>query len=699
MEFKILLVSLIMALSVCAAADVPLSPYLYAAEKSSAITYTTFQTANNTTAKLVNIGGEAALLLVDGKLAADKNAILFTITDYYKKSFYPADSEMAELKGYADKFNKSRNAMTQYGPAEKVCYEQGTFLSHKPCSDMASCMATASLVCTISGADGCTMDVLATHILAYSKDIKKLNDAYAKFSTALSGFGPTTTTASLDQMDSAFGEMKAAADETSQSKLRFESGCRDCLGICPKPNFDYASITSGKAKISALRVKVAPFASMGTTAEKVALSTADRIAYKEGEEQAAIHVPRYDASLSKFGSLKAQAVLAKALVAESDFVSAADSFISKSEELEHKVDKRNFDGFDALLFSYESSGNALAAMINNSTDAYYRTVDEQDSSGDLLLQAMWKTDAKSQKSRDGYNALAGRKNALDAKLSPPLPNAQYDSIKRDYTRLSMDAQQFISTSGSPTDSIFTAGNGLERTSIDGAMVLASNFMPISFNERQRVAKFIPPIVLGVIDLSILAVVLVLFVAVFYKFHGVFRNKLAISGWALTAAAFVFVLLIGSVGFYSIVLSAEKYASFSDFLGTIRASDRVAVVVQEAGADADSVKAMRACADQVQSQVALLGKKTIKYYISGNDCHRFMPVPANNSTTTAYDETTGLSASKCLDAMPDVPLFDLRYSAENQPPAFTTVVVKQAIFKGNEAYYAKKPMCDAANVLG
>ena len=62
-------------------------------------------------------------------------------------------------------------------------------------------------------------------------------------------------------------------------------------------------------------------------------------------------------------------------------------------------------------------------------------------------------------------------------------------------------------------------------------------------------------------------------------------------------------------------------------------------------------------------------------------------------------TSGLTSSACLDNIPDVPVFDLQYAKENAAPAFTTVVTKQAIVKGNETYYGKTPMCDIANVLG
>ncbi|MFA6490112.1 MAG: hypothetical protein WCT52_05540 [Candidatus Micrarchaeia archaeon] len=698
MRFSALFIALMISLPLIFAAEFSITPYLYVNEKNSTVTYATFSTGNNSTAKLASINGEEAILLIDGKIITDKAVISSTITTYYTTQFYPSDADMAELKGFALAFNKSRNALTKYGQAEKVCYEQGTFLAHKPCSDMTSCMATASLVCTISGAEGCTVDLLATHILAYSKGITALNAAYSKFITGFNGFGPTTVAASLDQMDAAFNDMKTAGTDVSKSKLIYPEtyACSDCLGICPEPKFDYASITSGKAKIASLRTKTAPFSNMGKTVEKVALSTTDRIAYKEGEEKAAIYVPRYDSAKAKFGGLKAQAVLAKSLAADSDFVSAADAFISKSDSIENAVDKRKFDGFDALLLSYENTGSALASVINNSTDAYYRAIETQDNAGDLLLQAMWKANGASQSVIDGYNALGARKLALDSKFSPPMAKTAYDSLAQEYSALAADVLKFTYSSNSPTDSVFAAGNKLERTSVDGAMTLASSFVPISFNTRQSIARYIPPIVLGVIDISILAVALAVFAGVFYHFHGFFRSKLAISGWVLTAVGFVFVLLIGSVGFYGIVMSAEKYATFSDFFGAATTADRVAVIVRETGADSEAVAGMHACAEQIRTQMALSGKKTIKYYIDGGDCHSFMPV---SGSTSLYDETTGLLAETCLDSMPDVPVFDLRYSAENQPPAFTSVVVKQAIFKGNTAYYSKKPMCDAANVLG
>ena len=710
MRMLSLLLGLALLLSTAFAAEFAIAPYLYSAEKGAAVDYLTFQSGDSN-AKVAKINGEESLLLLDGKLVTDKATIAGVMSGYYQANYYASPGDLAELKGYADRFNASRNVQTKYGPAEQICYTSGTFLAHKPCNDLASCIQTATMFCTITGSDGCMVDLLATHILTYKKSIDKLNDAYSKFSLAYSGFGPTTITDSLNSMDASFDSMKAAADEVSQSKLRqpekipCNAGCDSahiqncCLGVCPEAQFDYAAITAGKAKVASLRAKTQPFANLDIIVAKIALSTQDRINYKQGEEKAAIFAPKYNSSKAKYGGLKAQAVEAKALASDSNFVSVADAFLSKTEELDQRMEKRQFDGFDALLSGYESAGKSLSSMINNSTSAYRTALEAQDAAGDQILQAQWRVDRLSTASLASYNSLADRKNKLDAKFAPPMTAAQYGSLAGEYGKVESDTRTYVASSSTAADAVFSAGNTFGRASVDGAMSLVSSMVPISFKTRQSFARYVPPMVLGAIDLSILAVALLAFVAVFYHFHGFFKSRIAISGWLLAMLGFMLMLVVGSVGFYSIVLSNERATSFYEFFGTIRASDRAAVIVDRSGATDPGAQAMSNCADQLEAQLSVLGKKTLKYYISGDGCSYRIPKPtANNSTSAGFEVKSGLSAANCLDSIPDVPVFDLKYSSENQVPVFTTVVAKQALIKGNEAYYAKNPMCDIANVL-
>lgn len=696
MRTSVALLGILVAISF-ASAEFSLSPYLYAGEKNASVEHLAFS-YNNSTIDVIKVGGQEALLTADGRLVPDKEFIGAALTDYYRQNYYLSSSDLSELKGYADAFNKSRNAMTRYGPAEQLCWTSGTFLAHKPCNSLTTCMATASLVCTISGAEGCTIDLLASHILAYSNDVAKLNAAYDKFLAGFNSLGPTTLTASFDKMTSAFDDMKSAADETRTSKLIYPEtfSCRDCLGICPEPRFDYSSITAGKAKISALRTKTAPFAALNSAVDRLSLSVAERMVYREGEEKAVIFLPKLKASEVKFAGLKATAVQAKALVADSAFVSAADSFISKQDSLEQKAEKRDFEGFDSLLSSYESAGRALVGMINNSTSAYQDAYEAQDAAGDQLLQALWRVNRLSPSSLSAYNSLADRKNKLDAKFSPPMTSAQYASLASDYGKVESDGRAYVAASATVEDSVFAVGNTFGRASVNGAVSLAGSMAPISFKTRQSVAAYVVPAVLGVLDLSLLSLALLVFAGLFYRFRGFFRSRLAVSGWVLVFLGAVFVLVIGSAGFYGIVLSTEKYTSFTDFYGAIRADSRAAVIVEESGVNSGtSLDAMRKCADQIELQLASIGKKAYKYYINQNSCKSVIPKGGN--ATNATEVKSGL-ATACLDSMPDMPVFDLRYSEENQVPVFTTVVTKQAIFKGNAAYYGKKPACDAANVL-
>lgn len=700
MKFAYVLLAVAVLLS-SSFAEFSMDPYLYSGESASSVSVVSFA-AQGGTAKLYKVGGTETFLVLGDQIVSDKAQIGPLLTKHYMDTYYPSASEIAGLKAAADSFNASRNYKTKYGPVEQTCYSSGTFLSYKPCNDMATCMQTASLVCYVTGSDGCMVDVLASHILAYKKSIDKLNSAYSKFDLAYGLFSSATAASSLNSMDEAFIAMKSAADEIMQSKLRFPEAttCRDCLGICPEGHFDYASLTTGRNQVAALKAKVAPLVFLDTVVDKLAISTNERINFRAGEEKAVLLSPKYDAAKAKYGGLKAQAVEARALVSDTSFVSVADNFLAKGDELDMRISKRDFAGFDAALSSYESSGRSLAGMLNNSTAAYRLAINMQDDAGDDVLKAQWRVNRLSQVSVDSYNALAEKKNRLDANLTPPMASAQYISLSGKYASLSSDAQAYVAASASAQESVFGLGNAFSRTTVDGAMAVASSITPVSFKTRQSFAKFVPPLVMAAVDLSILAVAVIVFAAVFYHFRHFFRSKLMISGWVLTLLGFTFLLIVGSVGFYSIVMSTEKFTSFTEFMGTVSTSGSVAVIVEEGGAPSDAIASMRACADQVEQQAKLLGKPTIKYYINGNTCTRMLPGNLTNSTAnTTYSTTTGLSASACLDSIPDVPVFDLQYAKENASPTFTTVVTKQAIMKGNEAYYSKKPMCDIANVLG
>ena len=686
------------------AAEFQIAPYLYSSESNLTATSLSFQ-YNNSTAKIYKINNEEALVSLDGALVTGKPQISAMLTNYYTSQFYPSPAELSDIAVQAKAFNDSRNYQTRYGPAEKMCWTAGTFLAHKPCNDMASCTMTASLVCTISGSDGCIIDLLAIHILAYSKGVSQLNAANAKFNSAYDSFSAGNIASPLDSMDAAFDDMKAASIVISASKLRYPetTTCMDCLGICPEARFNMAAITSGKAKVAELRAKTLPLASLDMVIEKVALSTQDRLKYREGEEKAKIYQPRFASATAKFSGLKAQAVEAKALVADSQFVSAANDFINKGDALEQKLLSRQFDGFDAALSGYDSSGAKLQSMINNSTASYYKALNAQDDAGDAVLQAEWRVSRLSTQSVSSYNLLAEKKNKLDSEFAPPKTATEYAALSAKYQNVTLGAKTFVAASKGAQESVFGAGNAFSRASVDGAMGLVSSMVPVSFKTRQSFAQFVPPLLVGAIDLVILFAAIAVFAYVFLHFRRFFHNKIAVSGWVLTLLGFMFILIIGSVGFYSIVISTERFTSFTEFMDTMSGAKTVALIVDEKGASNEGIINMRACAEQIEAQMRLQGKATMKYYINSATCTSILQKSAGNatgnSTKLQLDTKTGLSPTACLDSIPDVPIFDLQFSKENKAPSFTTVVTKQALISGNEDYYGKKPMCDIANVLG
>ncbi|MCX6772426.1 MAG: hypothetical protein NTV88_01495 [Candidatus Micrarchaeota archaeon] len=701
MKGLVALFGFILLLATVSHADFMLKPYLYSSDANGTINYTSFS-YNNSTAKIVNINGIPALVLLNEQMVTDKGQIGGIIKAYYDANFYLSPEDIATLHDAEDAFNKSRNYMSKYGPVEKTCRSGGTFLDYKPCNDMVSCTQTASLICYVTGSDGCMVDVLATYILDYKKGIDKLEAGNTQFESAYLMLTPDTMGTSFPQMSDALATMKQGADIVAINKLRFpeKTYCADCIGVCPEAHFDYDSLKAAQNSITALQAKTAPYTKLESTIELVSTSTDDRINYKLGEEKAIIFSPKMKSATAKFAGLKAQAIEAKALVSDSNFVAAADSYLNKADALEQDFAMRKFDSFTNEISAYETAGLTLQSMINNSTSAYKIALEAQDSASDKVLEAQWSVNQLSKSSVDSYNSIATRKTQLDSGFKPPATGAQYAALANNYNKVQVDAQTYVAASKSVQQSIFGAGNALGRTSVDGVMSLASSMTPISYKTRKSVATFIPPLVLGIIDISILAIGLLIFVGIFSYFRGgLFRNKLAASGWAMIFLGFVFALIVGSGAFYAIVMSTEQYTSFSDFFGTFKNSASATVIVEETSASQAAVAAMHDCAGQIETQNRLLGKTTNKYYINGNACTSIIPNPAkNNSSEATYTITNSLKASDCLDKMPDVPIFDLYYSTDNKAPVFTTVVTKTATFKYNEAMYGKKPMCPAADIL-
>jgi len=124
-----LLFGFILLLASVANADFSLKPYLYSSEANGTINYTTFPYGNST-AKIVNVNGMPALVLLDDQMVSDKTQIGGIVKSYYDANYYPSQSDLAALHDAEDAFNKSRNYMTKYGPVEKTCRTGGTFLDY-----------------------------------------------------------------------------------------------------------------------------------------------------------------------------------------------------------------------------------------------------------------------------------------------------------------------------------------------------------------------------------------------------------------------------------------------------------------------------------------------------------------------------------------------------------------------------------------
>lgn len=169
--------------------------------------------------------------------------------------------DIVPLKTYADSFNASRNAVSAHGPIENYCLSSGTFLTTAPCNSLTTCYQTANLVCSVSGSQGCAIDILASAIYDYTQGLLALDSAMSSFYSAYNSFSPLSPLTSLNGMESAFNSMESAATRVEQNKLRLPdkipcpcSGQDCCIGRCPEPVFNRTAITLAKEKITDIRL-------------------------------------------------------------------------------------------------------------------------------------------------------------------------------------------------------------------------------------------------------------------------------------------------------------------------------------------------------------------------------------------------------------------------------------------------------------
>ncbi|MFH1094996.1 MAG: hypothetical protein V1728_02150 [Candidatus Micrarchaeota archaeon] len=686
--------SLFVLAFLCASASAfDASAYLYDTENSATITSETLSGGNGAFT-LYKIDGTPALLTSGDTLLTDQAQIEAALSLNYQNTVLPTSDESASIRADLLSFNDSRNIKTRLAPygIEYMCL-QSTGLISIPCDTSSACYGTANVVCGLyaagGGGSGCYPEILAPLILDYSLDVSTLNDNIAPAFSSLSSLTPDNAQDALSTIQTRISALKAAAASLSSNELRFPEGsaatCPNCIGLCASPQFDTASLDDANSKISTILTRMSSSGSPAATALQVAKSTSDRVAYQKNAQIYAIWAPKWNAFKANYSSLRDQALDLSNYVSDPNFTSAALTFSETWPKVESEVASRNFAGIETDFSSLQAAVPALQASIKQGAKPYATARSAQNNASDALIRARWETNAQDKPSVDSYNSLASRKKALDALFAPPMTSAQYANLSAKYAALQNDVEAHIAAQRGAAGSAYNVGGQFGQTAINGVFSLTDALLVLPASTRTQVAPVIPPFVLFLTDLALVAVALIVFIGVLLYFKPVFRNRGALGVWVVALFAFLFFLGIASVSMFLLINQSAHQGTLSDYLALVGNSGGASyVAIDQTGSSADTVAAMASCAGNISSQLKARFKNasTIVFSYSGNAC--------------AWGSATNYTYPQCIDKTGGKPIIFLHYVKTAQPPEFSVVYQKQADAYGDAAYYQRCEIGDVIN---
>lgn len=671
--------------------------YLYDGESTSMVTQTIITVQSGTYTLMTINGVDTFLLSESGEPLTDASSIASILTEHETSALMPSDAEWAAVKDKLLEFNRSRNYKTRFGPAEANCL-QGTGLSFYPCETYATCMQTASLVCSLQPGSGCSPDLIATPILNYSLAVKALNTEMAAALKLHADLRADTASTTFSQMQIRITNIRSAATSIQKNILRFpesgdrcpEGGFQGCIGLCPSAHFATAALDNASGALNAFSARAAPLEGVSALATSIATATRERLDFAATSAQALEWAPRWKAFKSKYEPLRVSASSLVPFVADPVFTDNYAVFNTKWTEMDQKIAKRDFNSIAAAYVAAEAAAAALNTSTKNALLPYNNALNAQNAASDALVQARWKTSSKISSAVAAYNALASRKNALDAQFKPPLTSAKYSALAGNYSALALDAQKYMDSQAQVSDTVSQVGSQFGAASVNGVFSLAAAVTPLSYSTRSSLAPIIPPFVLFLTDLAVVSVAVVMFVGVLVYFKGLFHNKAVLGLWMLGFFAFLFALGVGSIAIFAFVNSAASSGSFDEFLPNVMSSQASYVAIDQAGATPSQIASMSSCANFITAQVRKQFNKSAEIFTySGKDCKWL------GKNTTANTANGTMTREQCFDKAVGSPIFAL-HAGTPIDPKFSSVYVKQVDITGNEATFTR---CEVGDVLG
>ncbi|MFH1448487.1 MAG: hypothetical protein ABIG39_06495 [Candidatus Micrarchaeota archaeon] len=662
--------------------------YLYDNESYDGISYKNITNAGGNYS-LVSINGvESFLIKNDEEIVDDIGEIRKVYDDYYMETLYPTESELQEINDLVESFNNSRNALTQYGPAEYTC-KQYTGMNDNLCYDSRSCeLACSALVELCGPAMGALGGPFVSALVEFGTLTTAIDDHYESVLGNMSDLDHSNIGINLEDAKNEVSSMKSAAIALKNNKLRYDLSCMECYGMCPQMMYNATALEEAESKLNALSSRIQPILEIDARSDSLLQNTVFRIFEINRGHQKLKYMKRYDSMKSLAGELEERVSEVMTHVDNQELDDMFSEFLNASAGIELIIDSGDYSDltlldmeFDSAVDRFYSLKGEMDALVETSSRIYGEVKDIRDNATYYLMKAEMNVHV-GDRTILKLEELRNRMTELDANFTTPMRINESDALEAGYYGVTYEAKGIAESK--PSSSIVgRIVSKIVRTEKAAVLSTIGFFKPLSLSEKTEISEYVTLVAAGVGDM-LMALFMIIFLGAF-----VIRNRRVLKKkrqhlvlFSLFCAATLMVAIICTAMFYYVTATYGGERTLNLFIFEVERMDGVAVVVDHATAslsdNPESTKGiMTSCGEEVAEALSQYGTQT--YLINNNTC-----------TVGALE----MNYSDCEAEFESIPIIYVRHGDENII-SFRTLYAVNATIEGTDGYIAE---CSLGKVL-
>ncbi|MEM4208400.1 MAG: hypothetical protein QW153_02330 [Candidatus Bilamarchaeaceae archaeon] len=593
------------------------SDYFYNGEDTNSVIYKNFTRASDDYS-IVYINNSETFLLKKGEILRNKEEIEEVLEWYYKKEFYPSDSDISQIKELIATYDKSRNdGYETYKKQEEYACRQALFTDKKIeiyinntpqklwCHDDESCKINAMLLYSYGHEQfhWSSYEILIQPLKDFSYSSYGTDEIIMNYNKRLENLTKDNVVDTLAYMKSTIPVLKDYADKIESSIFRYPKindsadklACKNkCYAICPPLDLDQeGSLMKLKDRVDALYTKVQPLANLNSTVQKILKNTEERVTFYENKKTAEKYNQIFEPLEKKGKLIENEATQAYLLIANTNLNIKKEEAIALRESIRSKIDSANFTGLDDEIAQYEK---VLTSLENKTAEIYslYNEIGEakKQSIANIFKIGSHDLSGDDQKKYEDYK---NELQKLDKEMAPGISTDKANELKEKYRLLANATAQMVENiEASPLTTTTTPMRNFAikaNSWLAYATTTTNVATPSALVENK--STFLTGFVL-LLFFSILAMVFLVFLTLLKlnsskKMAYVFLGLFLISVAGLASAA-------GALFFLMDETSAD--ATFNEFYDEFNNQKTVAVVIDNQLASATETKAMSTCAEKL-----------------------------------------------------------------------------------------------------